>query len=151
MVPDGMMDGSSIYEKYSGNPATDRTTEAFGGSSGSSGSGSRGPTSSGSTPSGSGVSETEQMRRDQQSEGRDYSGSTQQAADDYGRAVENSGGTVHEYAQATREPQRTSNTGSGSYGTTTSNDSVSANDANDPRNGLYARGGLVSRPPKKKK
>jgi hypothetical protein len=64
-----------------------------------------------------------------------------QAASDYKARSDAAGGSVHDYAQATKAPQRASNTGSGSSGTAMRNDSVSASDANDPRN--MSKGGLV--------
>ena len=70
------------------------------------------------------------------------------AASDYQARVSSSGASsVQDYAQATKAPQKTSNTGSGTSGTAMKNDSVSARDASDPRN--MAKGGLVSKPKKK--
>ena len=70
------------------------------------------------------------------------------AASDYQAKVKSSGASsVHEYAQSTKAPQKSSNTGSGAGGVATQRDSVSAKDASDPRN--MNKGGLVQ--PRKKK
>jgi hypothetical protein len=143
MVPEAMRDGDRLANQV-------RDVQYGGSFSNAQPSSSSSSSSSGlaSRPSAAPTSSARPVARPSNNDKDSGPNAASRAASDYQASVKSSdASSVHEYAQSTKAPQRSSNTGSGAGGVATQRDSVSAKDASDPRN--MNKGGLVQ--PRKKK